>query len=175
MKYESCKAVSYDGSFWTLRSGTDIKHYNRGQAWQKSYQLTTYGGYYYQPLAGFTYGWLTTTIYTDYYEALRICSAERSCSGVTKIGTNRYKLNGGKQLKRLPSYTLYKREGLMDTEFYVFYGGYGWKSYSPYELPGRLNNRVYNSRDSAFDACIQNPRCAGFTQHAINKFVLSGK
>jgi hypothetical protein len=175
VKYESCKGVSFNGNFWTLRSGTEIKPNNRGRVWTKSYQLTTYGGYYYQPLSGFTYGWLSTTIYTNYYTALKVCSSDKSCTGVTKIQNKKYRLNGGKKLKRLASYTLYKREGLIDTEFQVFYGGRGWKAYSPYELPGKLNNKVYTSRDAAFDACIQNKRCVGFTQLTVNKFVLSGK
>ena len=167
--------MSYDGSFWTLRSGIEIKPHSHGQAWQKSYKLTTYGGYYYQPLAGFYYGWLTTTVYTDYYQALTLCSGDTSCTGIVKVGTNKYKLCGGKTFKRFPSFTLYKKEGLVNTESYVFYGGYGWKSYSPYELPGKLDNKVFSSRDAAFDACIQNPKCVGFTEHAVNKFVLSGK
>lgn len=175
VKYESCKAVSFDGNMWTMRSGTEIKPNNRGQTWQKSYKLTTYGGYYYQPLSGFTYGWLNPTIYTDYYIALRICSTDKSCTGVTKIHDKKYRLNGGKTLKRIASYTLFKREGLIDTEFQVFYGGRGWKAYSPYELPGRLVNKIYTSRNAAFDACIQHPRCVGFTQITVNKFVLSGK
>ena len=175
VKHESCKAVSFDGFFWSLRSGIDTAPNNKGEVWQKSYKLTTYDGYYYQPLAGFTYGWLSTTIYPDYYQAFRVCSGESSCTGVTKIGTNKYRLNAGKQLIRQPSYTLYKREGLMPTEFNMFYGGLGWKAYSPYELPGTLDNKVYTSRDNAFDACIQNPKCVGFTQYSITKFFLSGK
>ena len=47
-----------------------------------------------------------------------------------------------------------------------------WEVRSPYRLTGRADSHTYTSWDKALDACTENSRCVGFTEHN-GKFVLN--
>lgn len=168
-----CKAVSFDGFGWTERTGLEIKEQGNGHVWMPSYQIKTYGGYYYQPLAGFKYGYLNDKVYTGKFKALQACSIQTSCSGVTKESATKYRLCAGSDLKKVSAYTLYKREGMIETTFDMFYAGYIWSAHSPYEFSDWLDDTEYTSRDAAANACSQSSMCSGFTYMSDKKYILA--
>ena len=131
-----------------------------------------YGGYYYVPLPGFTYGWLNTKYYPSLTKAMKACSANGSCSGVTKIKARKYRLNGGKTLKKAASYILYQRQGFVVSRYKMYYGQYVWQAWSPYSFTKHLSAKVYKSLPVAMDACVENPKCKGVTRHGNKKYKL---
>ena len=165
--------MTYKSGTYTMRSGTKGKTVKNGKSWLRGEEISGYGGYYYQPLSGFTYGWLSATVYKNQQLALKACSANPNCSGVTKLEKGKFKLNSGKTVKKGASYTLYQKEGLTSTKFNVFYGGFVWVAHSPYQLTGKADGKTYKSRSAAFDACMQNKKCKGFTQHSTSKYLLN--
>ena len=143
-----------------VKGGADVKtesfsFSSAGYTWEYSKPYTLTGCY------GFN------TIQTT---ALKICSAQSKCKGVTKRhNENKYMLcTGSTQLPAYKSQVWIRQGGGNEYSHNTV-----WTTYDNFKLTGYFNNKVYISKKKALAACAQADTCLGVTQEGKRNYRLN--
>ena len=110
-----------------------------------------------------------STTYKTKATALKACTTNSKCLGVTKQSSTSYKLNTGSTAEAHKSYTIYVKGGKS-----VVSSGKSWSTSSGYTLGG-TGATEYTSASSAFKACTKATTCNGVVKKKTGKYVIATK
>ena len=173
-----CGGVTENGSKYYLNkyhtvvsnSGTSVYAKGGEQIKQITVSLS-YNGYTWKMKSPWQFATkLSKTKYTSLSAALKACSKNAKCKGVTKEKTGAYYLGSGTKYKPGKNMVIFIKYGTLS-----MYGGYTWTYKSGYTMSGgHLSSTTYATKAKALAACKANSKCTGIIYESKKYYLGKG-